>query len=131
MNFLPARLTADDGGLAVVPEGGPPLKVPRERAEAYASHAGRNVVLGLRPEHITNAWTEGDRSALVPLTLTVEIAEPLGADTLIFSRIGGKEIVCRTTPQAGAAVGATMRLSADMNHMHLFDPDTTLALGRA
>jgi multiple sugar transport system ATP-binding protein len=130
MNFLPARLTADDGGLTVVPEGGPPLKVPRERVGDYASHAGRNVILGLRPEHITNAWMEGDRSAQVPLTLTVEIAEPLGADTLIFARIGGKEIVCRTTPQAGATVGAAIHLQADMSRMHLFDPDTTLALGR-
>jgi multiple sugar transport system ATP-binding protein len=73
---------------------------------------------------------EGDRSAQVPLTLTVEIAEPLGADTLIFARIGGKEIVCRTTPQAGATVGAAIHLQADMSRMHLFDPDTTLALGR-
>jgi multiple sugar transport system ATP-binding protein len=131
MNFVPARLAGENGGLAVIPEGGPPLKVPRNRVDDYAAHAGRSVILGLRPEHITNAWTEGDRSALVPLALSVEIAEPLGADTLIFSRLGGKEIICRTTPQAGATVGAAIQLQVDMNHMHLFDPDTTLALGRS
>jgi multiple sugar transport system ATP-binding protein len=129
MNFLKARLEGASGdGLSVVPDGGMGLKLPRHLAERYGKHAGANVVLGLRPEHLTNAWTEHDREALAPLPLKVEIAEPLGADTLIFSRIGDREIVCRVTPEATALTGAKITLQANMNHMHLFDPESGMAL---
>jgi multiple sugar transport system ATP-binding protein len=128
MNFLKARLEANGDGLAVVPDGGTALKLPRHLAERYGKHAGGNVVLGLRPEHLTNAWTDQDRDALAPLKLKVEIAEPLGADTLIFSRIGDREIVCRVTPEATSMTGANIALQANMNHMHLFDPESGMAL---
>lgn len=129
MNFLNARLEAIDGaGLSVTPEGGTALKLPPHLAERYAKHAGTSVVLGLRPEHLTNAWTEQDRSALVPFPLKVEIAEPLGSDTLIFSRIGEREVVCRVTPEAAAATGARITLQANMNHMHLFERESGAAL---
>jgi len=128
MNFLKARLQANGDELAVVPDGGTELNLPRHLAERYGKHAGGNVVLGLRPEHLTNAWTDQDRDALAPLKLKVEIAEPLGADTLIFSRIGEREIVCRVTPEATSMTGANIALQANMNHMHLFDPESGMAL---
>ncbi|HEX2757393.1 MAG TPA: sn-glycerol-3-phosphate ABC transporter ATP-binding protein UgpC [Thermoanaerobaculia bacterium] len=128
MNFLKARIATNGDGLAVVPEGGTPLKLPKPLAEAYGKYVDKDLVLGLRPEHITNAWTEQDRGALVPISLKVEIAEPLGADTLIFSKIGSQEIICRVTPEAGAMTGAKMMLQANMNHMHLFDRESGMAL---
>jgi multiple sugar transport system ATP-binding protein len=111
-----------------VPEGGAGLKLPARLAERYSKHTGASVVLGLRPEHLTNAWTEQDRDSLVPLPLKVELAEPLGADTLIFSRIGEREIVCRVTPEARSTTGAQIVLRANMNHMHLFDPESGMSL---
>jgi multiple sugar transport system ATP-binding protein len=130
MNFLPVRLAAEADRLYILLEGGQRLAVPSRFANDYGPHAAKDLVLGLRPEHVTNAWTEGDRSALAPLHLKVEIAEPLGADTLIFSRIGQKEIVCRTTPEGGALPGATVALQANLNHMHLFEHETGMAVPR-
>jgi multiple sugar transport system ATP-binding protein len=131
MNFLRARVSNDGGTLSVVPEGGPPLAVAPRLLGTYGSLAGREVVFGIRPEHLTNTLTEHDMEAMVPVSLNVEIAEPLGADTLVFGRIGNQEVVCRTTPHANATPGATMPLRAIMNHMHLFDPETGRALGRS
>ena len=64
----------------------------------------------------------------MPLDLAVEITEPLGSDTLVFSRIGDAEVICRVTAVASPRVGSTIRLHAHMNHMHLFDPETGVAL---
>jgi multiple sugar transport system ATP-binding protein len=130
MNFLRTRLCAEDGGLFVLPDGGPRLPVPARFAADYGPHAGKQLILGIRPEHVTNAWPGEDNGALVPLRLAVELAEPLGADTLIFSRIGEKEIVCRTVPQAGAALGTTIAVHANMNRMHLFERESGMALPR-
>jgi multiple sugar transport system ATP-binding protein len=130
MNFLPARLVVEDGALFVVPAGGPRLPVAPSRVDRYGPHVGKPVVLGVRPEDLTNTWTDESRdgAGVVPLDVVVEIAEPLGSDTLIFSRIGDREIIGRISAVSAPAVGATMRLHAHLDHMHLFDPDSGAAL---
>jgi multiple sugar transport system ATP-binding protein len=129
MNFLKARLEGADGSIAVVPEGGPSLKLPPPLAGRYAAYAGKSVVLGIRPEHLSNVWAEGERDELTPIEVIVEIVEPLGADTLIFSRIGETEVICRVGAGARVTVGSAMMLQIAMNRVHLFDAETGAALG--
>ena len=130
MNFLPARVQAEGDRLFVEPTAGPRLPIPPSRVERYRPLADKPVVLGLRPEDFTNTWTEESRdgSGVVPLDVVVEIAEPLGSDTLVFSRLGASEIVGRLSATAAPAIGAAVRLNAHLNRMHLFDADTGLAL---
>ena len=130
MNFLKAQLAADGTDLFVVPAGGPSLKVPASRVERYGPHVGRPVVFGIRPEDLTNTWTDERRegAGVVPVDLPVDISEPLGAEKLIFGRIGDGEVIARVTALASPAIGSTMRLHAHMNHMHLFDPDSGVTL---
>ncbi len=130
MNFLAARLERAGDGLVVAVAGAPPLPVPADRVARYAPHAGRPVVFGLRPEDLTNTWTEERRegAGVVPVDLPVEIAEALGAETLIFSRLGETEVIGRASGIATPRVGSTMRLHAHLNHMHLFDPETGVVL---
>ena len=130
MNFLDARLEAENDGLVVVPDGGPRLPVPAALLERYAPHAGDAVVLGLRPEDLTNTWTDErrDADAAVPLELAIEIAEPLGSDTLVFSRIGDTEVIGRVSAVSAPGAGSTVRLLAHLDHMHLFDRRTGAAL---
>jgi len=130
MNFLKAKLLGEDGGLAVVPDGGPPLKLPSRLADHYAAYAGQEVMLGIRPEHFSNSWTDEGREELMPIDVAVEIVEPLGADTLIFSRMGEAEIICRVGAASRALAGSSMRLQIAMNRIHLFDRESGAALGR-
>ena len=128
MNFLPATIEATAGGFAVRPDGGAPLAIPKAKLALAARNVGKPVTFGLRPEHLTNAFTDDSRDALVPVNLKVELAEPLGSDTLVFSRVGEQEIVCRVNPQANVTVGGALTLHADMNAMHLFDVQSGAAL---
>jgi multiple sugar transport system ATP-binding protein len=130
MNFLPAHLVAEDGALLVVPAGGPPLKIPASHAARYAPHAGRAVTLGLRPEDLTNTWTDErrDGDGVEPVDLLVDITEPLGSEKLIFGRLGDTDVIGRVTAVASPAPGSTLRLNAHLRHMHLFDPETGAVL---
>jgi len=129
MNFLDARLEHSDDGLVVTPLGGPAMRLPAARRDRYAPYAGRPVVLGLRPEDLTNTWTEERHGGdVAPVDLAVEITEPLGSDKLIFGRIGETEVIGRITAAVSPPVGSTMRLNAHLNHIHLFDPATGAAL---
>jgi multiple sugar transport system ATP-binding protein len=126
MNFLDAKLVEADGRLHVQPVGGPRLPVPQSRERRYRPHEGRKVVFGLRPEDLTNTWTDASRDSadVVPLDLPVEITEPLGSDTLIFTRLGDGEVIARISAVAPPVIGAALRLTAHLEHMHLFDPTT-------
>jgi multiple sugar transport system ATP-binding protein len=128
MNFLGANLVEEGGGIAVVIDEGPRLPVPPAMADRYRPHVGRNVVFGIRPEHVTDVWTEQNRDRLVPIEIAVDLTEPLGADTLVFSRIGTVEVVCRVSAAARLVVGSVAPLHVDMSQMHVFDRDSEEAL---
>src|SRR5918993_4365752 len=87
MNFLPARI--GEGGRAIHVAGGLNLPVPQRRVAECATHAGREVTFGLRPEHITSG-RPGE-----PGTFTVDgrvmLVEPLGSDTLALIKLGTGE----------------------------------------
>jgi multiple sugar transport system ATP-binding protein len=117
MNFLRARL--EDGAIRIGPQL--VLALPQGRAPRYASWYGRDVLLGLRPEHFE--WAPGEG-----IEATVRVVEPLGADTLVFALLAGHEIVCRVPPRAVRAPGERIRLRPVTEAVHLFDPSTERAI---
>jgi len=87
MNFLPGRLVGDPGALAVQLEDGQTLPIPGSRQERYGPHRGQEVLLGLRPEHLTDTREQG-RPGVAPLTAKVDVVEPMGMETLVHFYIG-------------------------------------------
>ncbi len=124
MNLVPGRLQADGDDLAVVLSEGVRLPIPPARAGRYRAYGGREAILGLRPEHIV--WAPDGRPGAIKVTAGV--VEPLGADTLVFFEIGGREMVCRVPPEAAHRTGDKLRLTFDMSRMHLFDAATERAI---
>src|SRR3984893_9238430 len=78
MNFLPCRV--GDGGRVLHLSGGIDLRVPGARVAECARYAGRPLVFGIRPEHVSVAAADGRSSAIVDAE--VILVEPLGSDTL-------------------------------------------------
>ena len=121
MNLVPARIEGRDGGLVVALGDRIRIPVPPQRAARYGAWVGRDAILGLRPEHFT--WMPGDGPGPT-IEVTAQVIEPLGADTLVFFDIGGREMVCRVPPEAVRQIGEHLRLRPEMQRMHLFDPAT-------
>ena len=121
MNFLPARL-ADRGGSLVVELGNDlSLPVPGSRATSYRPYAGRDIIFGLRPEHITERRSYLDGAEF---TRPVDVLEPMGTETMVHLDIGGVDVCARCSPDIAAAPGQPMAFMAQMDHMHLIDPAT-------
>ncbi len=99
--------------------------VPEERAVRFRSHAGRDVLFGLRPEHITET-RENASGHVFPVTL--DVVEPMGMETMVFFKVDGTEVCGRVEPTAAKASGETMQLRASLEHMHLIDPTTNAVL---
>jgi multiple sugar transport system ATP-binding protein len=125
MNFLEARLDGGPEGLLVVLEDGKRLVVPTEKVARYASHVGKSVTFGIRPESIS---ARQDRPGDVSIDVTIDLVEPLGASTMIYFNVGAASLCASIEPQDGLKAGLTMPLSFNMNQMHLFDAETGRSL---
>src|SRR5262249_24846158 len=105
MNLLPCRLGQARGGLHVRFSPDIALPGPRARVDLYRAYVGREVLtFGVRPEHLT----EGRANGVAPpaaIDALIEVAEPLGMETLVFFRIDGRDVCARVSPNAGAREG--------------------------
>jgi sn-glycerol 3-phosphate transport system ATP-binding protein len=117
MNFLAGKVS--DGGRAVELAGTGAVHVTLPLGLPTTATAGTPVAVGIRPEHLHPA-ADG------VLEFEIELAEPLGADTLLHGRFGeARELV--TVRQGGhvlAKPGEKRRFKAEPGHLHLFDSQT-------
>ena len=119
MNFLPCRLIERGEELAVDLGGDLVLPVPASRSAHYRSYVGRDLIFGLRPEHLTEQrpYVEG-----AEFKLPVVVVEPMGTETMVHLEIAGIDVGARCSPDVTASPGQPMAFMAQMDHMHLIDP---------
>jgi multiple sugar transport system ATP-binding protein len=84
-------------------------------------------ILGMRPEDVDVAQGPA-LPGQVDLPAIVEVVEPLGADTLVFTRMSGHPVVARVRPNIRPKPGATVELRLDLVRSHLFDAASGRAL---
>ncbi|WP_404403517.1 ABC transporter ATP-binding protein [Pelagibacterium halotolerans] len=116
MNFVEG--TVDDSGAHVtltLPDA-PSIGIGR------ALGPGRKVTLGLRPEFLRLAT--GDKAGL---RLSVTTVESTGATTYISS-LGEPEIVVVVNGRTDVAAGDTIALTIAPENVHVFDPETGMAI---
>ena len=103
------------------------LPVPLSHVTRYQGLTGKELIFGLRPEHITEP-RRGAGDGISEFSPTLDVVEPMGMETIVFFRVDGQEICGRVDPGSAAGPGEAMRLSANMDHMHLIDPATGAVL---
>ena len=112
INLVPGTLRRSGAGAHVETGDGQQLPLGAEAP----GRDGQPVIYGIRPEHL----------ALGPdgLSGTVELIEPTGAETLVFTRIGGVELCARSMDRQILRRGDTAGFMPDVAHVLLFDPET-------
>ena len=121
MNFIPCRLENGGDNLAVRVNEQVVFPVPPQRAAHYKANVrDGKLLLGLRPEHITEA-SQHMEPGEVPFDAHLDVTEPMGMETLIYFPLNGIQVCGRVNPNAGARDGAPMKLAANLNNMHLID----------
>ena len=86
---------------------------------------GRKVLLGIRPEALTDP-DGADKTAqrVVTLTNVVDVTEPAGSDTFFTTTFGGKDVIGRMRADAEALPGQVAPMAINMDKAVLFDPAT-------
>jgi multiple sugar transport system ATP-binding protein len=123
MNFLKVNLTGDKGRLTAAGENFA-LTVPDKLHKKFQPAQGREVIMGIRPEHIYDYAVRGPFPGGERLSALVEVVEPIGSEVVLLAVCGASQLTARVDPQTRAKPQMRLELILDMNYMHLFDKDT-------
>jgi multiple sugar transport system ATP-binding protein len=127
MNFLRCRLEQNGSGLRVRLSDAISLPVPASQSARFQALAGKELIFGLRPEHITEP-RRNDRDKQCEFAATLDVVEPMGMETMVYFTVDGQEVCGRVDPDSATGPGEAMGLYADMDRMHLIDPQSGAVL---
>ena len=128
MNFIPCRLEDVGGKLHIRLTDRIAFPLPPARAARYQDVSRTDkLLLGLRPEHITEAKPHAE-PGVETFDAVLDVTEPMGMETLIYFTLEGAQVCGRVNPNAGARDGGPLRLAVDLNNMHLLNEVTGVVL---
>ncbi|HEX2865007.1 MAG TPA: sn-glycerol-3-phosphate ABC transporter ATP-binding protein UgpC [Deinococcales bacterium] len=129
MNFMTGTV-ANQNGQPVISGPGFSIAPTGTLGESLKAYVGKQVWLGIRPEHLGLKGQTGIVEGANIVTGKVEVVEPLGAETDLMVDINGQSVIAKVDGHARVNPGDTVTLFADLSRVHAFDYDTEKAIGR-
>ena len=112
MNLLQGRVEDKDSPQLSLPDG-----LATTIGEAGRAFAGRDIIFGIRPEHVRVDQVRG-------LPCIVSLVEPTGSETHVVARAGQTEIIAVLRERVEIQEGQTISLSLDASQAHFFDANS-------
>ncbi len=123
MNLIEGTIKGD----TVVFSDGRSVPVPPDFSGKVVE--GRRVVFGFRADVLMpKGHTLAESGVLHDLDLTIDLAEPLGSESILLSSFGGKDIQARMHNPRPVANGEVLSCELHLEKCHLFDADTGQSL---
>lgn len=125
MNFINATLVQKGNDVFVEFEGNS-LKLPEFKAknESLKAYIGKEVAVGVRPEHIHDEPRYLESIPDGKVKAEVEVTEMMGNETYLYINIAGNSAIARVSPNTSAKPGDVIDITMDVTKMHIFDKET-------
>jgi multiple sugar transport system ATP-binding protein len=124
MNLLKGKVQKRNGSL-FFSEGAEKndLTFPLEGSlQTIASkYVDKDIIFGIRPENISSELKEGSST---PVNLTVDIAEPMGSESIVYMKAGKGNLIARIHGEHLFHLGEQVTVQLDLDKVTLFDPET-------
>ena len=127
MNFFNGTLVSEEGR-QFVDTGDFRVRVPENRKAAFGPYVGKEVIMGIRPEHVHAPEYAPVNIEGSPVSTTVEVVELLGHELHLYMNSGKNSLVGTVDPRFGVHTGNKIEVLFDMGNVHLFDKATELAI---
>ena len=122
MNFFTGRLQLKDNKPAFVFSDGTAIIL--KTVNNFKSYIGKEIVLGVRPEHLTVEHLPGQTDN--GFGATVNIVEPLGDRKDIYmTSSSGLKFIANLDPHTAIDVDQKVTMYVDILKVHLFEPGET------
>jgi len=125
MNFVDGNIS-EDGKNAYITIGGSKIQLPENRANKVVGQGynGKEVVIGMRPEHLHDEQMYIDSMPNAVVDAAVEVVELMGPEALVYCVIEGTNMIARVKPRTKARPGDVIKIAIDTNRLHIFDKET-------
>lgn len=87
-------------------------------------YINQEIILGIRPEDIHDELLFVEASQDTTFTTKIEVAELLGAESILYMKLGNQDFVARVDARHTFTNGDQIQLAFDMNKAHFFDVKT-------
>ena len=135
MNFFNVKLNRVKEKVEVLFAEGSKIVIPYEsvaKVDDRYLHGDVEVILGVRPEHITISKQE------TGLKCVVNVIERLGNESLLYGVLSGEsdeesltskhQIIVKTVEEVDDVTGTTINLAIDLEKIHLFDSESEITI---
>ncbi len=122
MNFFTGFLRNENGLL--FDEGKLKLKIPELFHKKLAPYLNKKIILGLRPEDISEAKFAPAGINSAQAVCQLEVVEPMGNEYFIYLNSGNFQFVARTKYHENPATGKMIELVFSLSRAHFFDSET-------
>ena len=131
MNFIDAELKQTADGIYFVEFGSSDARgvkyqvaIPQEKEnDKLASYVNKEVVMGIRPENISDDPNVIMYATTGVINCDVEITEMMGSETYLYLTCEGKSLTARVAPTSTAKPQDTIQVVLDPMKIHLFDKE--------
>lgn len=120
MNFLLAEVVAGER-ISLRING---LPCPYADGEQLRPYAGRQIIVGIRPEDILTSPAQRNPAELTPLTAELRRYEHLGSHISLYLDFNGQTLCALAPANIRGRLGGEMKVYLDRMKLHLFDPET-------
>lgn len=126
MNFIDAKLVEKDGKYVVEFGNNFSVEVLASKAKGtnIADFVGKEVVLGIRPENLSDEEMVLSNAKSGVIECTVEVTEMMGSETYLYLNCDGNQMIARVEPNSTAKAGDKIKIALDVNRVHIFDKET-------
>ncbi len=124
MNLLKGKVQRRDGGLffvEIAEKNGLTFPLQGHLESLAGKYVDKDIVFGIRPEHLSDTIKEGSSA---PIASTVEIAEPMGSESLVYLKAGSGNLIARIHGEHLYHLGEPVTVQLNMDKVNLFDSAT-------
>ena len=129
-NFIELDVVEENGEI-FLRKGTLNIKIPLPKSTLLKErgYVGKSIIFGIRPEDIHDdlAFLSMNEET-AKFKSEIKVYEMMGAEVFLYFDVEGNEFIARVNPRTNATVGAVSEFSLDLNHIHLFDKETTQAI---
>ena len=130
MNFINGTLVKKNDAVYFEFQG-VSLKLPEEKGNApeLVDYIGKEVIVGLRPEAISDLESAVEANPEHSFEVDVDVTELMGAEIYLYLKVGDPEndptsLIARVSSRSQSRAGDKIKIAFDMSRFHIFDKDT-------
>jgi multiple sugar transport system ATP-binding protein len=132
MNFFNCKVVME-GDSPMLDAGSFKIPAPADRAHLIRTYAGKDVILGVRPEDIHHPGFMPQGITPAKIKAVVDVIELMGNEKIVYLRFeegaaAETTFLARIDPRSDVQLGTITEISVNLENIHVFDTETEVVI---